>query len=425
MLELAFIRENTDLVKKKVAERGYGVDLEELMKLDAQRRQLIAESDQWKHERKITSEKIGSMLKEKRDVAQLTEMVKKLSASIKEHDTRIRELEERLQQMMLEIPNLQHDSVPVGEKEGDNVEVRMFGEKRKFSFQPKSHVELGEALGILDFNRASKIAGARFALYTGLGARLERALINFMLDLHIKEHGYTEVIPPFMTNARSLVGTGNLPKFAEDLFKVENWDLYLIPTAEVPVTNIFQDEVLDAEELPISFVAYTPCFRSEAGSYGKDTRGLIRQHQFNKIELVRFTAPEDSYQQLEKLTRDAEQVLKHLGLHYRVVNLCTADLGFSAAKTYDLEVWIPSQDAYREISSCSNFTDFQARRANIRCRKKEGGKLRYVHTLNGSGLAVGRTVVALMEQLQQEDGSIPIPESLQPYMDGVERIPPQ
>ena len=424
MLELAFIRENTDLVKKKVAERDYRVDLDELLALDAQRRQLIAESDQWKHERKITSEKIGSMLKEKGDVARLTAIVKELSANIKGHDARIRELEERLQQMMLEIPNLQHDSVPVGEKEGDNVEVRVFGEKRKFSFQPKSHVELGEALGILDFTRASKIAGARFALYTGLGARLERALINFMLDLHIKHHGYTEVIPPFMTNARSLVGTGNLPKFAEDLFKVENWDLYLIPTAEVPVTNIFQDEVLNAEELPISFVAYTPCFRSEAGSYGKDTRGLIRQHQFNKIELVKFTQPEDSYQQLEQLTRDAEQVLKHLGLHYRVVNLCTADLGFSAAKTYDLEVWIPSQDAYREISSCSNFTDFQARRANIRCRKKEGGKLRYVHTLNGSGLAVGRTVVALMEQLQQEDGSILIPESLQPYMDGVERIPP-
>jgi len=423
MLELAFIREHLELVKRKVAEKGCRVDLDELIELDAQRRQLVAESDQWKHERKVTSEKIGSMLKAKKDVASHTKMVKEHSANIKRHDEQIRELEEKVQQIMLEIPNLHHDSVPLGEKEGDNVEVRRFGEKRRFGFQPKSHVELGEALGILDFTRASKIAGARFALYKGLGARLERALINFMLDLHIKEHGYIEVIPPFMTNARSLVGTGNLPKFADDLFKVENWDLYLIPTAEVPVTNIFQDEVLNADELPISFVAYTPCFRSEAGSYGKDTRGLIRQHQFNKIELVKFTEPEDSYQQLEKLTCDAEQVLKRLGLHYRVVNLCTADLGFSAAKTYDLEVWIPSQDDYREISSCSNFTDFQARRASIRYRKKEGGKLRFVHTLNGSGLAVGRTVVALMEQLQQEDGSIPIPKPLQPYLDGVERIP--
>ena len=423
MLELVFIRENLELVKRKAAERGYQVDFDQLIELDAKRRQLIAESDQWKHERKVTSEKIGSMLKDRKDVAPLTKTMKGLSANIKRQDERIRELEERIEQIMLEIPNLHHDTVPVRAKEGENVEIRMFGEKRRFGFQAKSHVELGEALGILDFTRASKIAGSRFALYKGLGALLERALINFMLDLHIKEHGYTEVIPPFMTNARSLVGTGNLPKFADDLFKVENWDLYLIPTAEVPVTNIYQDEILSDEELPISLVAYTPCFRSEAGSYGKDVRGLIRQHQFNKIELVIFTKPEESYQQLEKLTLEAEEVLKRLGLHYRVVNLCTADLGFSAAKTYDVEVWIPSQDAYREISSCSNFTDFQARRANIRYRRKEGGKLRFVHTLNGSGLAVGRTVVALMEQLQQKDGSIPIPKSLQPYMDGVQRIP--
>jgi len=348
--------------------------------------------------------------------------MKEGSARIKQLDEELRVCDEELRAIQLTIPNIPHDSVPVGTNEIANAEIRVVGKKPEFDFDPKAHWELGPQLGIVDFDRAAKITGARFDLYTGLGSRLERALINFMLDVHTGEHHYKEVLPPFMVNSASLQGTGQLPKFAGDLFKVESTDYWLIPTAEVPVTNIYAGEILDGCQLPIYLAAYTPCFRSEAGSYGKDTRGLIRQHQFNKVELVKLTKPETSYEELESLTRDAEEILKRLGLHYRVVSLCTGDLGFSSAKTLDLEVWLPGQNAYREISSCSNFEDFQARRANIRFRPEPKSKVEFVHTLNGSGLAVGRTWVAVVENCQQADGTIIIPSVLRPYLDGIERI---
>jgi seryl-tRNA synthetase len=347
-----------------------------------------------------------------------------VSNRIKELDESLKTIEDEISGVVMTIPNVPHDSVAFGRGSEDNPVIRHWGEKRAFDFPPKPHWEIGEALNILDFSRGAKIAGARFTLYRGGAALLERSLINFMLDLHTEEHGYTEILPPFMANKESMTGTGQLPKFAEDLFKIENWDYYLIPTAEVPVTNIFRDEILNEKDLPVYYCAYSPCFRSEAGSYGKDTRGLIRQHQFNKVEMVKFTTPETSYDELEKLTLNAEEVLKKLGIHYRTVSLCTADLGFSAAKTYDIEVWLPGQDTYREISSCSNFEDFQARRASIRFRREDSGKVDFVHTLNGSGLAVGRTLVAVLENYQQADGSVLIPDALRRYTKGIDRIGP-
>ena len=422
MLDLTFIRQNFGLVRQKMQERGAVVALDEFEQLDTERRKLIVETENLKHLRNKTNDEIAALKKQKEDASARIAEMKEVSARIKSLDERLKECDEKLRTFQLTIPNIPHPSVPSGPDATANVEVRVVGKKPKLDFEPKAHWELGPALGILDFDRAAKIAGARFSLYTGLGARLERALINFMLDVHTREHKYVEVIPPLMVNSASMQGTGQLPKFGADLFKVENTDYWLIPTAEVPVTNIYAGEILEGSQLPVCMTAYTPCFRSEAGSYGKDTRGLIRQHQFNKVELVKFTRPEASYDELEKLTKDAEEILKRLGLHYRTVALCTGDLGFSSAKTYDLEVWLPGQNAYREISSCSNFEDFQARRANIRFRPDPQAKVEFVHTLNGSGLAVGRTWVAIVENYQQADGSVVIPEALRPYMDNVERI---
>lgn len=426
MLAINFVRENIELIKEKLEQRGTEANLNKLVMLDGKRRALLTEADSLKHNRNITSEKIAELKKAKKDTSNLIEEMKQVSAKIKDYDEQLRDIDEKLKDILMVIPNIPHSSVPVGQSEEDNTVVRTVAEKPAFDFTPKSHVELGEALDILDFNRASKITGTRFALYKGLGARLERALINFMLDVHIYEQDYEELLPPFIVNARSMTGTGQLPKFEEDLFKLDlkDRDYYLVPTAEVPVTNYYMDETIEEAQLPVNFVAYTPCFRSEAGSYGRDVKGLIRQHQFNKVELVKFAHPDDSYNQLERLTNDAEEILKQLGLHYQVVILCTGDLGFSSAKTYDLEVWLPSQDRFREISSCSNFEDFQARRANIRFRTSKG-KTELAHTLNGSGLAVGRTLVAILENYQQADGSIVIPEKLRHYMGGVEVIKAQ
>jgi len=393
--------------------------------LDQQRREAIQEVESLKHERKLVSDQIAQLKKKGEDASNIISRMRQVSQRIKELDGKLGKVEDELHKSLLLIPNVPHESVPVGKDENDNPVVKRWGEISQFSFTPKQHWELGESLGILDFERAAKITGARFTLYWGLGARLERALINFMLDLHTTKHGYLEVLPPFMVNSASMTGTGQLPKFKEDLFKLEDWDYYLVPTAEVPVTNIFMNEILEEEDLPLCYTAYTPCFRSEAGSYGKDTRGLIRQHQFNKVELVKFTTPEHSYDELESLLLDAEEVLQKLELPYQVVTLCTGDLGFSAAKTYDIEVWIPGQQAFREISSCSNFGDFQARRANIRYRPKGKKKIAYPYTLNGSGLAVGRTLVAIIENWQQEDGSVVIPPALRDYMGGVDIIAPQ
>jgi seryl-tRNA synthetase len=422
MLDLTFIRQNLDLVRQKMQERGAAVALDEFEQLDTERRRLIVETENLKHLRNKTNDEITNLKKRKEDASARIAEMKDVSVRIKSLDEQLKECDEKLRNFQLTIPNIPHDSVPSGSDAAANVEIRVVGEKPKLDFEPKAHWELGPALGILDFDRAAKIAGARFSLYTGLGARLERALINFMLDVHTREHKYVEVIPPLMVNSASMQGTGQLPKFGADLFKVENTDYWLIPTAEVPVTNVYAGEILDGSQLPVYMTAYTPCFRSEAGSYGKDTRGLIRQHQFNKVELVKLTRPEASYDELEKLTNDAEEILRRLGLSYRTVALCTGDLGFSSAKTYDLEVWLPGQNAYREISSCSNFEDFQARRANIRFRPDPKAKVEFVHTLNGSGLAVGRTWVAIVENYQQADGSVVIPEALRPYMDNVERI---
>jgi seryl-tRNA synthetase len=406
-------------------QRGYDMELQPLLALDQQRREAIQEVESLKHERKVVSDQIAQMKKKGEDASAIITRMRQVSQRIKELDGKLGEVEDEIHRSLLLIPNVPHESVPVGKDADDNPVVKRWGEISQFSFTPKHHWELGESLGILDFERAAKITGARFTLYWGLGARLERALINFMLDLHTTKHGYLEVLPPFMVNSSAMTGTGQLPKFKEDLFKLEDWDYYLVPTAEVPVTNIFMNEILEEKDLPLCYTAYTPCFRSEAGSYGKDTRGLIRQHQFNKVELVKFTTPEHSYDELESLLLDAEEVLQNLELPYQVVTLCTGDLGFSAAKTYDIEVWIPGQQTFREISSCSNFGDFQARRANIRYRPKGKKKIAYPYTLNGSGLAVGRTLVAIIENWQQEDGSVVIPPPLRNYMGGVDIIAPR
>jgi len=426
MLDLAFVRDNLPLIEQEMRQRGLdpGEIIGRFGELDARRRKAITEAENLKAKRNRASDQIAQLKKSKQDATALIEETKSLREQIQEHEKVAEQLDAELRGLLVGIPNVPHASVPVGSTAEDNQEVRRWGEPPKFDFAPKPHWEVGEALGILDLERAAKLTGARFAVYWDLGAKLERALANFMLDLHTREHGYTEVLPPYMVNADSMYGTGQLPKFEADLFKVPHGDknLYLIPTAEVPVTNLYRDEVLEAARLPISLTAYTPCFRSEAGSYGKDVRGIIRQHQFQKVELVKFARPEQSYDELEKLTNNAETVLQRLGLHYRVMALCTGDMGFSSAKTYDIEVWLPGQQLFREISSCSNFEAYQARRANIRYKPECKGKTEFVHTLNGSGLAIGRTWVAIVENYQQPDGSVIVPEALRPYLGGVERI---
>lgn len=426
MLDLNYVRENLENVRAALqSRRGDLTLLDAFASADAERRRVIAESDQLNAQRNSASKEIGGLMKEgKKDEAEARRAeVTSLKERIAELDQLRSETETRMHELLSALPNIPHQSVPVGTDESDNVEVRRWGSAPKFSFEPQDHVDLGTALGILDLERATKIAAARFAILNGAGARLERALVNFMLDVHTREHGYTETLPPFIVNRAALFGTGQLPKFESDLFRLEDdRDLFLIPTAEVPVTNYHREEILDAAQLPLKWAAYTPCFRSEAGSYGRDTRGVIRQHQFEKVELVKYSLPENSYDELESLTRHAETILQKLGLHYRVVTLSTADLGFGSAKTYDIEVWLPSQNTFREISSCSNYESFQARRAQIRFRRGGGAKPEFVHTLNGSGLAVGRTWIAILENYQQEDGSVIVPEALRPYMGGVERI---
>jgi seryl-tRNA synthetase len=422
MLDIKFIRENWTTVQKSLEARKVSVDLEQLKTTDTNHRNLLQEIETLRSKRNTVSDQIATLKKAGEDASGQVEDMRVVSGNIKKLEKSLTELETSLQKILLELPNVPHESVPIGHDESDNTLVRQVGEKPRFDSEPKAHWDLGEALNIFDFEKAAKIAGARFPLYLGAGARLERALINFMLDTHTTEHGFKEILPPLMANRSTLTHTGQLPKFEEDLFKIEGWDYYLIPTAEVPVTNIHQGEILAEEDLPIYYTAYTPCFRSEAGSYGKDTRGLIRQHQFNKVELVKFVPPETSYDELESLTSTAESILERLNLPYRVVTLCSGDLGFSAAKTYDIEVWMPAQNVYREISSCSNFEGFQARRGNIRYRQKGRKGTTLVHTLNGSGLAVGRTVAAILENYQQPDGSVKIPEALIPYMGGMEKI---
>jgi seryl-tRNA synthetase len=419
MLDLKFVRSNPDLIKDMLEKRGYDLDLSGFQSLDERRRSILGVLEDLRHRRNTVSDEIAAMKKRGEETSSLIGEMKTVSKEIKGIEAELPDVMDELNRLLMLIPNVPHESVVVGESADDNPVIREWGTIRDFDFAALPHWEIGENLGILDFSRAAKIAGSRFSLQSGVGATLERALINFMLDVHINHHGYIEILPPFLVNAESMTGTGQLPKFREDLFKVDGWDLFLIPTAEVPVTNIYREEILSAGQLPIRYVSYTPCFRSEAGSYGKDTRGLIRQHQFNKVELVKFCCPEDSEEELESLTADAEEILQRLELPYRVVSLCSGDLGFSAAKTYDLEVWLPGQQLYREISSCSNFTDFQARRANIRFRRKKEGGTELVHTLNGSGLAVGRTLVAILENCQQADGSVMIPEALRPYLDGL------
>jgi len=421
MLDVKFLRENLEEAERRLKTRGGAIDLSGFKELDTQRRRLLTEAEALRARRNSVSEEIAKLKKEKMDAAALISEMQDEGARLKALDADVARVEAELNDFLLCVPNLPHASVPVGKDSNDNPVVRTWGSAPVFNFSPKEHGDVGESLGIIDFERAGKISGARFSLLVGAGALLERALINFMLDLHTRQHGYTEVLPPFMVKAAALMGTGQLPKFKEDLFKIEGNDFYLIPTAEVPVTNIHNDEIIDEERLPVKYAAYTPCFRREAGSYGKDVKGLIRQHQFDKVELVKFSHPDNSYEELEKLTANAEEVLKRLGIHYRVVALCTGDMGFSSAKTYDIEVWLPGQGKYREISSCSNFEDFQARRAGIRFRPK-GGKPRFVHTINGSGLAVGRTLVAILENFQQEDGSVVVPEALRPYTGGLEII---
>ena len=428
MLDLAFVRDNLALVEEKVRQRGLNPAevLKDFRQIDTQRRQVITETETLKALRNRKSEEIAQLKKSGKDATSLIKETKELREKIQEQEKSAGEFDGRLHELLAGIPNLPHESVPVGRTSEENIEVRRWGTPPKFDFVPKPHWELGEQLGVLDLERAVKLTGARFAVYWDLGARLERALANFMLDLHTREHGYTEVLPPFMVNSDSMYGTGQLPKFAADSFRVPHGekDLWLVPTAEVPVTNLYRDEVLDSARLPVSLTAYTPCFRSEAGSYGKDVRGIIRQHQFQKVELVKFSRPEDSYDQLEKLTRNAEAVLQKLGLHYRVVTLCTGDMGQASAKTYDIEVWLPGQQVFREISSCSNFEAYQARRANIRYKPEGKGKTEFVHTLNGSGLAIGRTWVAVVENYQQADGTVIVPEALRPYL-GTDRITPK
>lgn len=425
MLDIKVLRANFTEVKEKLQKRGEDLSaLDQFEELDQRRRELIVETEKLKSRRNEVSQQVASLKREKQDADHLIKEMREVGDQIKTFDDELREVEEKLELLLLSIPNIPHESVPVGETEDDNIEIRQWGKVREFGFEAKPHWDVADHLGILDFERAGKVTGSRFVFYKGLGARLERALMSFMLDLHVDEHGYTEILPPYLVNRTSMTGTGQLPKFEEDAFLIENEDYFLIPTAEVPVTNLHRDEILSGEELPIRFAAYSACFRSEAGSAGRDTRGLIRQHQFNKVELVKFVKPEDSYEELEKLTNDAERVLQLLELPYRVLSMCTGDLGFTAAKKYDIEVWIPSYGTYREISSCSNFESFQARRANIRFRREPKGKPEHVHTLNGSGLAIGRTVAAILENYQQEDGSVVIPAVLRPYMGNHEVIKP-
>ena len=418
MLDLKLIRGETEKVKAALGRRKENVDIDAVIATDDKRRALLVEVEGLKAKQNEVTKKIPAMKKAGEDTTAVFAEMKEISEKIKTLDAEVREVEDELNRMMLTVPNIPHDSVPDGDTDEDNIEIRKFGEPKNFGFEPKAHWDLGKDLGVLDPDTAAKITGARFTVYKDIGARLERAVINYYLDTHTEKHGYTEVFPPFMVHRNSMVGTGQLPKFEEDAFKVAGTEYFLVPTAEVPVTNMYREQILDGNQLPIKHVAYTACFRAEAGSAGRDTRGLIRQHQFNKVELVKFTKPEDSYEELEKLTNDAERVLQGLGLPYRVVRICIGDLGFTAAKKYDIEVWMPSYNRYVEISSCSNFEDFQARRANIKYKDGQGGKAQFVHTLNGSGVAVGRTVAAILENYQNEDGSITIPEVLVPYMGG-------
>jgi seryl-tRNA synthetase len=423
MHDLAFFRANLDSIARRLATRGFQLDVEQFQALDAERRAALTGAEQLKAQRNEKSAQIPKLRAEGKDISAVQQESRAMGERIAALDEKAKAVDESFRELMAGVPNVPHESVPVGNSADDNLEIRRWGQPRQFDFEPKPHWDLGVELKILDLERAAKIAGARFAVYWGMGARLERGLINFMLDVHTREHGYTEVLPPFLINSASLFGTGQLPKFKEDLFKIENTDFWLAPTAEVPVTNLFRDETLNADDLPISLCAYTPCFRSEAGSYGRDVRGIIRQHQFQKVELVKFTRPDQSWDEHEKLTTDAEDILKRLGLPFRTVVLSTGDLGASSAKTYDLEVWLPGQNGYKEISSCSNFEAYQARRASIRAKSGKG-KAEYVHTLNGSGLAVGRTWVAIVENYQQADGSVVVPEALQPFL-GVDRLRPE
>lgn len=421
MLDLKFIRTNPEKIKEGLKKRKSKINIDEILTRDKKKRELLSKANLLKEKRNKVNEEIGRLKKEKKDAQEKISAMKEVSKEIKEFDNKIKGIEGKIYNILLEIPNLLHESVPVGEDEKDNIEVRKWGEPRQFDFTPLPHWDIGEILNILDFERGVKLATARFTVLKGMGAKLERALINFMLDFHTNEQGYKEIFPPFLVNSETMTGTGQLPKFEDDLFKTAN-GLYLIPTAEVPLTNLHSQEILNEDDLPLYYTAYTACFRKEAGSYGKDVRGLIRQHQFNKVEMVKICKPENSYDELESLTKNAEEVLKRLGLPYRVIVLCSGDMGFSAAKTYDIEVWLPAQKKYREISSCSNCEDFQAHRAMIRYRSKEKEKVNFVHTLNGSGLAVGRTLVAILENYQQKDGSVIIPDVLRPYMGGVEKI---
>jgi seryl-tRNA synthetase len=424
MLEIKYLRQNLLTVTEALKARGHNADLDAFQKWDEDRRSVLQEIESLRHERNVVSDRIAEMKKAGEDAEAIVAEMRTVSSKIKELDKTLSATQEAIDDFLLGLPNIPHPTVPIGKDEADNPEVKVVGAVPGFSFEPQAHWDIGSRLKILDLDRAARITGARFPLYLGAGARLERALINFMLDTHTAKHGYLEVLPPFMVNRDSMTHTGQLPKFEDDLFKISGWDYFMIPTAEVPVTNIHQGEILDEDRLPIYYTAYTPCFRSEAGSHGKDTRGLIRQHQFNKVELVKFSHPDASYEELESLLENAEAILKKLGLPYRVIELCTGDLGFSSAKTYDIEVWMPAQGVYREISSCSNFEDFQARRAGIRFKPKGKKGTALVHTLNGSGLAVGRTVAAILENFQQADGSVTIPERLQPYMAGLEKIAP-
>ena len=422
MLDIRWIRSNADEVRQFLADRNNDLDIGPLLGLDEERRLLLTETEELKARRNEGSRKVGAARARGEDASAAMEEMRVIGDRIKDIDARISEIDEKISDMLLSIPNRPHDSVPVGKDENDNPEVRRWGEPKQFSFEPKPHWDLGEALGIMDFEKGASLAQSRFTVLKGLGARLERALLAFMLDLHTEKHGYLEVQPPFMVNSKTMRGTGQLPKFAEDLYKCENDDLWLIPTAEVPLTNLHAEEILDEGQLPLYYTAYTPCFRREAGAYGRDVRGMLRQHQFDKVEMVKISSPEASYDELEKMTDNAEEVLRALGIPHRTICLCTGDMGFGASKTYDVEVWLPSQYKYREISSCSNCEDFQARRMNTRFRPADGGKPRFVHTLNGSGIAIGRTLIAVLENFQREDGSIGIPEVLVPYMGGVTEI---
>jgi len=422
MLDAKMIRANPDKVEAALQNRNLPGALNNFLNLDEQRRTLLGQVEEIKKFRNQASQEVGKLKKQGQDPVELMEKVRQVGQEIKDLDEKLNQIESDIEKILLNIPNIPHESVPIGEDESSNLEMRRWGEPRKFDFNPQAHWDIGPNLDILDFERAAKLSGARFTVYKGWGARLERAIINFFLDIHITKHGYQEIFPPFMVTADCMLGTGQLPKFADDMFKIEGRDMYMVPTAEVPLTNLYREEILEERDLPRYMTAYTACFRAEAGSHGRDTRGIIRQHQFNKVELVKIVAPDNSYDELEKLTADAEEVLQLLGLPYRAILLSTGDMGFSSAKTYDLEVWMPSYNDYKEISSCSNCEDFQARRANIRYRPASKEKIRYVHTLNGSGVAVGRTVAAILENYQQEDGSVVVPEVLRPYMGGINKI---